>query len=712
MTINYISLCSGYGAECLAFRRLRRDHPEAFGFNLLAWAEIEPYACAAHDALHADADRNLGDITAVDWKQWHESIGNPHVDLLFASTPCQSVSTAGKQEGMKKGTDAASALIWATEQCIATLLPDFIIYENVKGLISKRNMPDFMEFCATIEKYGYRHMYKVFNAKDFGVPQNRERVFPIFYRDPEWQYAYPEPFSLVKRLRDVLEENVDESYYLSDEQVRRILAHCDRKQETDGVIRMGSVNSSQDGVVVHPDGISPCHVCGHGNTPKIVETINTTKDGCASTITAHYHKCGASDFRPHGVDGNQMSNTAVLEVTEVPRVIQVGNLVPEAEWKYSNPQRGRVYDPQRNSPCIDNMGGGDREPKIMQIGSYSPSSQCNAKVLDTDGICPALLDHKGAEPAILTPIRTKVQRQLRKQGIDTFGGRQLLPRTDGVSNTLTSVTKDNLLQEPVSCAMRGRGEGWKQQLEFGGRVANSLTSVQTDSLVAEPIKIRQATAQGYIECPVGGGFDAAYPSSKLRRGRVQDNGDVIGAITAQGDAHCVYEGAEVIGSMQANAMRGSIDGISPCLTSAMGEGGGQIPMATEPMIQPLIPWNRPGNATVICPTITSGGAWEHNNVVIEPQLALRYRIRKLTPTECFRLMGMDDADIDKIEAYRVKTVLKSGKVKEKPIPKTAKYKLAGNSIVVDVLYHLFRNMFIPDYSAQPKRHEPSLADFW
>lgn len=639
MTINYISLCSGYGAECLAFKRLMRDHPEAFGFNLIAWAEIEPYACAAHDALHADADRNLGDITAVDWKQWHESIGNPHVDLLFASTPCQSVSTAGKQEGMKKGTDAASALIWATEQCIATLLPDFIIYENVKGLISKRNMPDFMEFCATIEKYGYRHMYKVFNAKDFGVPQNRERVFPIFYRDPEWQYEYPKPFPLVKRLRDVLEENVDESYYLKDEQVRRILAHCDRKQA--------------EGCGFKTQFTTPDKVCGtimsnygqretdpYVKIDKAMIPINTASDGCASAITAHYHKCGASDFRPHGVDGNHMSNTAVLEVTE--------------------------------------------DPKVMQIGSYSPSSQCNAKVLDSDGICPALLDHKGAEPAIV---------------------------------------------EPVSCAMRGRGEGWKQQLEFGGRIANSLTSVQTDSLVAEPIKIRQATAQGYIECPVGGGFDAVYPNSRLRRGRVQDNGDVIGAITAQGDAHCVYEGAEVI----------------------------------EPLIQPLIPWNRPGKPTSICQTITSGGAWEHNNVVIEPtsrkdditfkqmpdgnihayrandpkkstapewqitnadnvhptlttshepKVLLRYRIRKLTPTECFRLMGMDDADIDKIEAYRVKTVLKSGKVKEKPIPKTAKYKLAGNSIVVDVLYHLFRNMFIPDYSAQPKRHEPSLADFW
>lgn len=329
MTINYISLCSGYGAECLALKRLRHDHPGEFGFNLLAWAEIEPYACAAHDALHADADRNLGDITAVDWKQWHESIGNPHVDLLFASTPCQSVSTAGKQEGMKKGTDAASALIWATEQCIATLLPDFIIYENVKGLISKRNMPDFMEFCATIEKYGYRHMYKVFNAKDFGVPQNRERVFPIFYRDPEWQYEYPKPFPLVKRLRDVLEENVDESYYLKDEQVRRILAHCDRKQA--------------EGCGFKTQFTTPDKVCGtimsnygqretdpYVKIDKAMIPINTASDGCASAITAHYHKCGASDFRPHGVDGNHMSNTAVLEVTEDPKVMQIGSYSPSS----------------------------------------------------------------------------------------------------------------------------------------------------------------------------------------------------------------------------------------------------------------------------------------------------------------------------------------------------------------------------------------------
>lgn len=209
------------------------------------------------------------------------------------------------------------------------------------------------------------------------------------------------------------------------------------------------------------------------------------------------------------------------------------------------------------------------EPKIMQIGSYSPSSQCNAKVLDPEGICPTLLDHKGAEPAILTPIRTEEQRQLRKQGIDTFGGRQMLPRTDGVSNTITTVQKDNLLQEPCIIGYTRDDNG---------------------------------NVQNYHEKPI------------------------------------------------ANTLHGST-----------GSGGN-----TDQFVK------------------------------------TRYRIRKLTPRECFRLMGVDDADIDKIDAYSVKTVLKSCKVKEKPIPKSAKYELAGNSIVVDVLYHIFYQMFI----AEPPKPQP------
>ena len=138
------------------------------------------------------------------------------------------------------------------------------------------------------------------------------------------------------------------------------------------------------------------------------------------------------------------------------------------------------------------------------------------------------------EPKILTPIRTDEQRELRKQGIDTFGGRQMVPMADGVCNTLTSLQKDNLLQEPC------------------------------------------------------------------------------------------------------------------------------------------------------------------------------HRIRKLTPREYFRLMDVDDSDIDKIDAYRIKTTLKNGTTKEKPISKSAKYKLAGNSIVVSCLYYIFKSMFIDE---KPKKEPKQLTLF-
>lgn len=224
MKINYVSLCSGYGAECIAFKRLKRDYPD-FDFDCLAWSEIEPNACKAHDAIHEEYQGgNLGDLTKVDWKAWHESIGSPHIDLLFASTPCQSVSNAGKNAGMKKGTDAESALIWATESCIRALNPDIIIYENVKGMVSKRNKPDFDEWCATLESLGYVVQWKILNSRDFGVAQNRERVFPIAIRKDlpmAGHYNYPQGFPLTKCVEDYMEpaEEIGEEYFISQDRV-------------------------------------------------------------------------------------------------------------------------------------------------------------------------------------------------------------------------------------------------------------------------------------------------------------------------------------------------------------------------------------------------------------------------------------------------------------------------------------------------------------
>lgn len=219
--IKYVSLCSGYGAECIAFKRLKQDYPD-FDFECLAWSEIETSAIKAHDAIHPEyAGRNLGDMTTCDYSQ----IETP-IDVLFYSTPCQSVSNAGKNAGMKKGDDsAASALIWHTERAIRELHPRICILENVKGMVSKRNKPDFDEWCKVLESYGYTNYWQILNSKDYGVSQNRERVFMVSILrtedNPNPIYNFPDKIPLTKCVEDYMlpAEEIDESYFISQDRV-------------------------------------------------------------------------------------------------------------------------------------------------------------------------------------------------------------------------------------------------------------------------------------------------------------------------------------------------------------------------------------------------------------------------------------------------------------------------------------------------------------
>lgn len=184
----------------------------------------------------------------------------------------------------------------------------------------------------------------------------------------------------------------------------------------------------------------------------------------------------------------------------------------------------------------------------------------------------------------------------------------------------------------------------------------------TVTAVAEPIRIPEATAQGYAEAYEGDSVNLAVPNSKTRRGRVGkqmvntlDTGSQQGVVVAEPSE----DWQTVVGNKQLNPFRGSVEGTSPCITSACGAGGGMTPMLTDADL----------------------GTTKTKEFIeqVRGHEDIRYRIRKLTPRECFRLMGVDDADIDKIQA--------SG------ISNSQQYKCAGNSIVVDVLYHLFRKMF-------------------
>lgn len=227
MKIKVFTAFSGYDSQCLALDRLKRDYPE-FGYELVGWSEIDKYAIKAHDLLFPeDADKNYGDICKIDWTQV------PDFDLFTYSFPCQDISSAGLQRGFTEGTGTRSGLLWECRKAIEVKRPKWLLMENVKALVQKKFMPEFQKWLTELEDFGYVNFWKVLNAKDYGVPQNRERVFCMsILREADGSrpsYEFPEPFTLEKRLRDILETDVDESFYLKQEQVDRIIAHCDRK---------------------------------------------------------------------------------------------------------------------------------------------------------------------------------------------------------------------------------------------------------------------------------------------------------------------------------------------------------------------------------------------------------------------------------------------------------------------------------------------------
>lgn len=226
-------------------------------------------------------------------------------------------------------------------------------------------------------------------------------------------------------------------------------------------------------------------------------------------------------------------------------------------------------------------------------------------------------DNLVAEPNVLTPKRTEFGKKIRKKyesgevELSRHDMTQLEPREDGVSNTITSVLKDNFVAEPVVQEPYNADEdGCAKAIlagcyKFGAATLPRKSGATMTSVIeGEPLRIPQATKQGYVEVQPGGLFDMSYPESKTRRGRVQEGGKVSPTLMASGEGSCLYEG----------------------------------------------------------------------------KVEQSYRIRKLTPKECFRLMGVSESDIEKIQNCGVS--------------QSQQYKMAGNSIVVDVLEHIFRKMFV------------------
>ena len=220
----FLTTFSGYDSQLMAADVLREWHPD-FRWTCKGWSDIDKYACQMHNLVFPQfADCALGDITKIDWYKVKDSLQGREVDLFTYSSPCQDISQAGKQMGLQEGSDTRSALLWRVADAVEVLRPKYLLQENVVALVSQKFMPDFQKWLDKLSSLGYVSRWARLNAKNYGVPQNRDRVFCLsMRRDVAFDYQFPEPFELLTRLEDVLEEEVSDRYFLKDDAVSKFL---------------------------------------------------------------------------------------------------------------------------------------------------------------------------------------------------------------------------------------------------------------------------------------------------------------------------------------------------------------------------------------------------------------------------------------------------------------------------------------------------------
>jgi len=243
---------AGIGTQSMALKRITSD------YEIVGYSEIDKYAIQSYKAIHGKHIKNYGDICKM--------TEIPPCDIFTWSFPCTDLSKAGKQAGMSE--DTRSGLIYEVVRLLkdTKIKPKVLIMENVIDLIQTKFIREFHEIQNEIEALGYQNYVEVLNAKNYGVAQNRERVFMVSVLG-DYSYEFPGWIKLEKRLKDYLEDEVDEKYYLSDKQLEEI---SNPKYESMGIDRVNEI----DGVY---NVITTIH--GGNREPKVFTIGNVNPSG-------------------------------------------------------------------------------------------------------------------------------------------------------------------------------------------------------------------------------------------------------------------------------------------------------------------------------------------------------------------------------------------------------------------------------------------------
>ena len=335
--LRVLSLFSGIGAFEKALKNIGKD------FELVNYCEIDKYASKAYSMIHnVSEDLNLHDVTKIDTSKLHD------IDLITYGFPCQDISIAGKQKGFtdNKGNRTRSGLFFEALRIIEDTKPKYAIAENVKALTSKKFKNEFETVLNSLNNAGYTNYYAVLNAKDYGIPQNRERVFIVSIRNDLncGLFQFPIKRKLNVRLKDYLEKEVDDKYYIDNELSRNLINQ----------------------IVTKNGIIEPTPVDGTIFDPKV-------KDIC-NCIPARYDA---------GIQNQKSIGCMVIE----PKINRLGNLYGE---NMGTSMGGNVYSPEGIIPTLTTSQGGNRQPLIAESNPIVIGSMQKHTAMNDDGICPCL----------------------------------------------------------------------------------------------------------------------------------------------------------------------------------------------------------------------------------------------------------------------------------------------------------------------------------
>lgn len=557
--------------------------------------------------------RNLGDIGKV--KRL------PYADMATYSFPCTDLSVAGKGEGMVNKCECGhtwdidfsdanndicrvcgkrvqkstrSGLLGQVQRLISVAkeentLPKYLLMENVKNLIGKKFKPQFDSWVAWLDSIGYNTYYKVLSAKHYGIAQNRERIFAISIRkDADINgYTFPEQIPLTHRLKDMLEQNVDEKYYLPDERIEKILNSTfvqeKKRIQTTDVCDTLLARDWKDPKCVP---VEESQNIQERFFRQVAETISENECKPGDTIDAFNKKVNKTGVSPTITTRPEGFKTAILPVVEEPFIVA---------------SRGR--NPEN--------------PSARTVGL--PTEQ------------------------------------------------RLEPNFSGCTNTLTSVQKDNYVCEP--------------QVVIGSMQANAYVGNGTISpslTAAMGMGGGQIPMVGYKELIIYDDYNS----------RISADQDAINTLTCNCGASAERNGVKIIEPVIVDAIYNNrpariYDKAAPTLRSER--------FGLEVIEPKDLPCSTRGSqvASTIRASIYKQGARNleqnivnglgYEGVIEQGNPQIRWRIRKLTPKECWRLMGFTDEDADRSAQF---------------VSASAQYKQAGNSICTSCLVSLFSALLI------------------